>query len=593
MVAKWLLLPIGFFAGLAAAPESRGAEPRYFAVWVDGRQTAADEIAGWGRSDSQPSLAGRPLYDSQNPIRTLVDTTCPRPALPERYVEFRGGDRLPGRVVKFAAADETTGMAAHLVVELDGELGFPNVFARSHVRVDPCWVRRIVDRPPADANVPTQGLRASSGASLAFQELRWRREGVQVLADSGVKTFAFADITLLDAGPWKGWEAWYRQLGVLSPGIDSRLVRLDLADGTRLTTSLERLKPRSQGGDDPEKWFHLLQPAWSLDLLAVAHRTVRGRTFFASHEAPLSAVEPNASRHQAVFSQGWGTVRTDANVHGDPLRAGGREFGWGFGVHAYHELEFELPPSARRFRTKLGLDPWAGTGGCARGRVQLGEETLFESPLIIGTGPAVECGPLLLRPGEARLLLVADADAGERPSGADPFDIRDVFNWLEPVVEFDPGGLRREIERFYLYGHRGLEGWKVQADDGGNWRPVNRFDEADQEFPGFRLWLQIDGPVTLTRVVAGGPRPRTALLEIGCVARSAAQTSVEISMDGRRISRERLPGPNGSLSPLQFAIPLSLSAGKCAEFSVRLEPAGRSVLLDWRGMRLGEEAGDE
>ena len=62
-------------------------------------------------------------------------------------------------------------------------------------------------------------------------------------------------------------------------------MRLDLADGTRLTTSLERLKPRSQGGDNPEKWFHLLQPAWSLDLLAVAHRKVRRWTFFAPHES--------------------------------------------------------------------------------------------------------------------------------------------------------------------------------------------------------------------------------------------------------------------------------------------------------------------
>ena len=310
-------------------------------------------------------------------------------------------------------------------------------------------------------------------------------------------------------------------------------------------------------------------------------------------KAPLSAVEPSASRHEAVFSQAWGTVRTDTNVHGDPLRAAGREFAWGFGVHAYHELEFELPPSARRFRTKLGLDPWAGTGGCARGRVQLGEETLFESPLMIGAGPAVECGPLPLRPGAARLLLVADADAGERPPGADPFDIRDVFNWLEPVVEFDPDGLRREIERFYLCGYLGLEGWKVQAEDGGNWRPVNRFDEADQKFPGFRLWLQIDGPFTLTRQVPADLQLPMAQLLLGRAARSSAMVRVEISIDGRRLLRESLAGPEGTPATLRVAVPLPRTLAKSAEITVRLEPAGRSALVDWRGLSLVTNAGDE
>ena len=44
------------------------------------------------------------------------------------------------------------------------------------------------------------------------------------------------------------------------------------------------------------------------------------------------------------------------------------------------------------------------------------------------------------------LVRVADAAAKARPPGADPFDVRDVVDWLEPVVQFDPLALRREIE---------------------------------------------------------------------------------------------------------------------------------------------------
>ena len=43
-------------------------------------------------------------------------------------------------------------------------------------------------------------------------------------------------------------------------------------------------------------WFHLVQPVWSLDLLAVPHRQIRTRTFFTPHEVPLSVVEPEPRR---------------------------------------------------------------------------------------------------------------------------------------------------------------------------------------------------------------------------------------------------------------------------------------------------------
>lgn len=581
------LLAAGCVAGLMNGRELIAAEPRYVAVWPDGSQATADEVHDWGRSDSRPALAGRLFFDPKNPVRSITDTTLLRPRPIDTYVEFRGGDRLPGRVVKFVDAEREAGVPAHLIVEVAGELGLPNVFSRSQVRVIPDWVRRIVQRPPPGVNVPSRAVRVAGGGNIPFQELRWRSDGVEVLTDTGVKPFAFADITLLDSGSGNPWEAWHRQLAVLSPGLDSLIVRVDLADGTRLTTSLERLKPRSQGGDDPGKWFHLLQPAWSLDLLAAPHRKVRTRTCFASHEVPLSAIEPSASRHHAIFSQAWGTMRFDENVRGEPLRAASREFAWGFGVHAHHELEFELPSSARQFRTKLGLDPWAGPGGCARGRVQHGEQTLFESPLLVGTAPALDCGPLPLRAGRARLLLIAEADARERPQGADPFDIRDIFNWLEPVVELDPARLRRDVEPHYFAVHPLLADWTADPGDAGNWRLVNRFDDTDGGSPLFRQMLFLEAPLTLTRRLTINPMRPTALLRLGA---SSAQSRFEISINSRRVLRGSLPGQAVSPEALSILVPLKAAAGGSVEFTIRLDPVGKSAFIDWRGLTLIHDA---
>jgi hypothetical protein len=266
---------------------------------------------------------------------------------------------------------------------------------------------------------------------------------VQLLTEAGLKSYPFPEIAAIDFGAWPGWEPWQRQLARLNPGLSSSIVRMELSDGTRLTTSLECLRPTSQGGDEPGKWVHLLQPAWSLDLLAVAHRRVRIRTFFGPQEAPLSAAEPTASRHRAIVSAAWETAHRDENVRGDTLRAGGREYTWGLGVHAHHELEFELPRSARTFRTKLALDNRAGHGGCARGLVRIGDELLFEGPVLVGSRPPVDSGPLPLDPARGPLVLIAEAEPPERPRGADPFDILDVFDWIEPLVELAPQELLR------------------------------------------------------------------------------------------------------------------------------------------------------
>lgn len=562
----------------------------YVAVFVDGTRVTADEILDWGRADSKPSLGGRILFPVKNRVRSLEDTTIARSRTPAAYIEFRTGDRLPGRAVKFVEADPATGFPSHLVVEPAGEMGLPGGFARAEVRVLPEWVRRVVNRPLPGVIVSPKSLRIAGGSGVSIQELKWRADGVQALTDSGVKSFSFADISTLDMGPWNGWEAWQRQLAVLTPGLGSQVVRIESADGTRLTTSLERLRPRSLGGDDPNKWFHLVQPAWSLDLLAMAHRKIRLRTFLAPHEVPLSAIEPSASRHQGIFSHGWQTVRVDQNVRGDPLRAGDREFAWGFGVHAYHELEFELPLSARQFQTKLGLDPCVGTGGCMRGRVQLGEKILYESPLLIGAAPALACGPFALNGNRARLLLIADADARERPRGADPFDIRDLFNWLEPIVELDPAELRRELERHYPTAHPLLAGWVPDPAQAANWRLINRFDNSNIDSPAFRQLLAIDGPVTFTRQIAIDGRRTTPLLRFGNVGDSPSRTKYEVSLNGQRILRDALPIAASSGEPLKIVVPLKSATGKEVEMTVRLEPAGKSTFVDWRGLQL---AGDD
>ena len=182
MVAKWLLA-IGTFAGLAAAPIARSHAFSPFGSTAARRLPMKCSV-GDAANRNRRWPADHCTVPRTRSVHSLIRRTFVR-HLPRRHVEFRGGDRLPGRVVKFAAADEKTGVPAHLVVESDGDLGFPNVFARSQVRVDPDWVRRIVDRPPTDANVPAQGLRLRAAPAWRFRSCAGAVKGCKCSAIRG------------------------------------------------------------------------------------------------------------------------------------------------------------------------------------------------------------------------------------------------------------------------------------------------------------------------------------------------------------------------------------------------------------------------
>jgi hypothetical protein len=195
----------------------------------------------------------------------------------------------------------------------------------------------------------------------------------------------------------------------------------------------------------------------------------------------------------------------------------------------------------------------------------------------------VNCGPLAVR-GGASLRLTADAEPRERPTGADPFDIRDIFNWLEPVVELAPADLRREIEPHHFGAQPLLASWTPDPAEAPNWRLINRFDDAEAGTPVFRQLLSIDAPITFSRRFTVDVKRSIALLQFGRPGNASAQSKFEISVNGRRVLRDSLPGPTPSPEPLQVLVPLKTAAGKPIDLTLRLDPAGRPALIDWRGL---------
>ena len=425
---------------------------RYVGQWVDGTRTTADAVEPWDETGSSPKLGGKALFDEHCPIRWLWDTTCTPADPPEAFLEFAGGDCLPGRVVAARSGTKSPDhpLPPHLLVAPYARLDLPDGPPRSHVRVTTDWLRRIVwQRIAEDYRPRTLFLR--DGRQLEFRSVRLTPTGVRLLRQEGIREIPLADVAELHFPPVDPWEAYFGQLAALEEDVTFFVCQIETAGGLRATGSSERFQARKRGPDgSPAHWYHLVQPAWSLDAFWVRHQAVRLRRYFRPHEVPLSRIEPAANRQQSDLGGVW-HARADRSVQGTPLESGGRAYPWGLGVHALSELEFPLPPSARRFRTQLGLDRLAGDGGCVRASIFAGSTTakpLFQSGLIIGSADVLDSGPLPLD-GQAQRQLVLRVDPAhdERPPGADPFDVRDTFDWLEPLLELDPQAVQAEVLR--------------------------------------------------------------------------------------------------------------------------------------------------
>jgi len=435
-------------AGAAKTPDPR--PDRFLAAWSDGSRTTGDEVRDWGQAEGRPQLSGRTLFGSEPALRWLLDTTIAPARQVQSRVELFGWDLVPGRVIGLRSGAESPGqrVGPHVVIAPEGTVARPKTPPRPGIRIDLRWIRRIVWQPVAACFTPGT-LFSTDGRQLAFRALRLADDGVRLLGQDGLEEVSLGAIAELHFPDKDPWAAYFEQVAAIPPDGTARLMQCEMASGLRATSAADRCAAAGNA-EDPQTWYHSIQPAWSLDVLWLAHRQVRVRRSFRPHQVPLSWIAPQETRRGVALGGAW-RCRIDGGVQGGPLHSGGQVYQWGFGVHAPADLEFPLPDCARAVRTRFGLDRTAGDGGCARASVLLGPgqpKELYRSEPLVGSGRVVDTGPLAIAPRpNATLILRADPVYQGAPPGADPLDVRDAMDWLEPEVELNPAGLRVQLSR--------------------------------------------------------------------------------------------------------------------------------------------------
>lgn len=146
----------------------------------------------------------------------------------------------------------------------------------------------------------------------------------------------------------------------------------------------------------------------------VALQPLGGRVMY------LSDLVPAEYRHVPFLDLSW-PFRTDRNVRGGWLRAGGRLYLKGLGVHSAARLTYRLDPPCRRFEAELAIDDHTAGRGSVGFRVFVDAQLRYTSPPIRGGQTPIPVAVDLT--GAKRLDLVVDYGEGA--------DVLDDADWLD------------------------------------------------------------------------------------------------------------------------------------------------------------------
>jgi hypothetical protein len=217
--------------------------------------------------------------------------------------------------------------------------------------------------------------------------------------------------------------------GKKAAGSGRSMARITLQDGSSFAASLKEI---AGGRVSLEHDILGTLSAALADVLDVAF--LGGKTRY------LSDVEPSAVKeHLGPAFQKKMPFRRDANVLGEPLRMGGREYRKGLGVHSYSRLEFDLGGEYTRFQATIGLDesarpfesqsPAADVGHVIF-RVRVDGNQMLEKAMSWRDAPAAIDLPVA---GGRQLAL--EVDFGPAEGSGPGFNFaRDRANWAEARI---------------------------------------------------------------------------------------------------------------------------------------------------------------
>jgi hypothetical protein len=242
--------------------------------------------------------------------------------------------------------------------------------------------------------------------------------------------------------------------------------------------------------------------------------------------------------------------------------------------------------AATQLQVCVGIDARAGQHGTARGRLEAVDGAAVESAPLLGSQPAVERLQIALSQGgskESIIRLIADPLIHGRPPHADPLEIGDFFDWLEPLVIVDQRQLGAAVKQQWPSSIPAISGWTLDGD----WQPASQWRPAQRPRPGFRRETMLFGePLRVARSVAITAERSHLVVHASRLAGKSAPVEVRLLVDGRQQATRNIPIDEQLEENIAMVADLSAFAGRTAQIELEFRSRGREAWFELRSIDL-------
>ncbi|MBT4846377.1 MAG: hypothetical protein HON92_13185 [Planctomycetaceae bacterium] len=428
---------------LIVAGTSLGQDaPQYRAVFGESEVLLGQKISGWDAPQNAAKLDDRLLFDKATGVIRYLEKLDAKIERTGPFIELFNGDVLLGIAVGYQNENTLSGVPAYFDVRLRGSL-VPFGSADGTVRIKANRVKRLVFSGESTQKI-ANGKRnpgtvvLTNGQILTTEEFRWSATGLRGISDTSSFNARWDELAMVVPPVNKVFSDMDAILDdLLAPAVDpeARIARMVTMHGAILTYRADMLVPQQR---ENKTLYHAVQPAWSLDSISAAFDEIAVLGYRAHNEIPLSSFPATLLEKRSLigFSPSW---KRNKNVRGGILASGTMLADVGIGTHSYSKIAFAIPADiVTRFRGYVGIDRVAQGGGCVRVKVFRGiskgdDVEAYHSGHLIGTNgytpfdinDFTKCDRIVLETGFG--------DQG-RPTGADPFDIRDDVSWMRALL---------------------------------------------------------------------------------------------------------------------------------------------------------------
>ncbi|ODA29654.1 hypothetical protein [Planctopirus hydrillae] len=577
------------------------AEAEFTARWSDGSTSRPAQLRDWNDPAAEPRLGDLRLFEPSNPVVSLWRSPVPPSARRGIRVELSGGDRLAGEVLGWSNGleDPFETMPAYFLVRPLAPAYPPEARHQQTIRVQASHVRRIVWEAMAGETYQPGTVWLRNGGRISFRTCRWSNSTVNLLAATGLKEIPLSDLAEIHLPLDDEWQRFFETAAALTPNGKGRWIRLETTDGSLLTTSTQRLQGRHYGDRNRQAdWYQLIQPAWALDPLWMRFPQILSWQTWIVTEPPLSWFYPSEIVYSPAFGKSW-PPSWNSSVNGTRLTAGDNHSQNGWGVFGTSQITFQIPDFVESIRTSWGFDPAAQKRGCASAtiRVHAGEvvSTLFESGEKSGAESAISTDWISIPTSAGvprQLVLGTDMQANSSSPGADPLDLRDFTNWMEPQLRLNAtaaGEMTSAASYQLISGWSGwnLTGWNQTGRVTATVTVRNQLENWSTKEPRFRSLARLGGEaLLLTRRLQLKSTDRWIVIHAAREAETQAPIYCAVRLNGEGVGLATLPKREGAIDPQPVMFPIPALAGQTASCEVVLFTDDKAAEFDFRGVAL-------